>query len=306
MWRVDPTVESTLWNVHGLAHKVDFELEFSASERQSASDRPAALRSAERLDVESRSSAASSPTPTASGRLPRRASPPCRPQVDERLYALAHGMGDWVTAPSMEIAGDLEALRLGVHQRWQTKRGPPDDLHIVDWIEFNTDVTLYPDPDRDNFGQFAGLLDYNFRWHVGDRLTVLSDGIFDFFDLGQKEVTMGAFLDRPAARQRLHGRALPGRPHQQPHAHHGLQLPDEPQVDLVLRHQLSTWPNPGTMASCSASRGWANRCWSAAASTYDPARNSVGAAFTVEPRFLPKGRWAWSAAPTLNPPALME
>ena len=117
--------------------------------------------------------------------------------MDERFYALRAGMGDWVTAPSMEIAGDLEALRLGVHQRWQTKRGPPDDLHIIDWIEFNTDITFYPDASRDNFGESAGLLDYNFRWHVGDRLTLVSDGIFDFFDLGQQEVTFGAFLDRP-------------------------------------------------------------------------------------------------------------
>ena len=31
MWTVDPTVESTLWNVHGIAHKVDFQLEFLAS-----------------------------------------------------------------------------------------------------------------------------------------------------------------------------------------------------------------------------------------------------------------------------------
>ena len=29
MWTADPTVESALWNVHGLAHKVEFEGEFS-------------------------------------------------------------------------------------------------------------------------------------------------------------------------------------------------------------------------------------------------------------------------------------
>ena len=117
--------------------------------------------------------------------------------MDERFYALRYGMGSWVTAPSMEIAGDLEELRLGIHQRWQTKRGPPDNYHIIDWITLDTDVILYPDPNRDNFGQVAGLLDYNFRWHVGDRLTLVSDGNFDFFDYGEKEVTIGAFLNRP-------------------------------------------------------------------------------------------------------------
>ena len=88
-------------------------------------------------------------------------------------------------------------LRLGVHQRWQTKRGPADNPHIIDWIEFDTDITFFPDPNRDNFGTVAGLADYNFIWHVGDRLTLLSDGIFDFFGEGQKIVTMGMFLTRP-------------------------------------------------------------------------------------------------------------
>ena len=118
-------------------------------------------------------------------------------KFDERYYALRTDMEGWVTAPSMEIAGDMEALRLGVHQRWQTKRGPPDDMHIVDWIEFNTDITFYPDASRDDFGEAFGMADYNFRWHVGDRLTLVSDGLFDFFSLGQDEVTFGAFLTRP-------------------------------------------------------------------------------------------------------------
>ena len=32
MWSVDPSVESALWNVHGLAHKVEFEAEYSHSQ----------------------------------------------------------------------------------------------------------------------------------------------------------------------------------------------------------------------------------------------------------------------------------
>ena len=82
-------------------------------------------------------------------------------------------------------------------ERWQTKRGPAENPHIIDWIEFDTDFTIFPDPDRDNFGPSIGLWDYNFVWHVGDRLTLLSDGIFDFFDQGQKIMTMGMFLTRP-------------------------------------------------------------------------------------------------------------
>ena len=72
----------------------------------------------------------------------RRRAPPTK--FDERFYAVRTDMEGWVTAPSMEIADDLDELRLGVHQRWQTKRGPADDPHIIDWVEFDTDITLLP------------------------------------------------------------------------------------------------------------------------------------------------------------------
>jgi len=42
-----------------------------------------------------------------------------------------------------------------------------------------------------------GLVDYNFRWHVGDRTTLVSDGYFDFFENAPKYATVGAFLNRP-------------------------------------------------------------------------------------------------------------
>jgi hypothetical protein len=118
-------------------------------------------------------------------------------RFDERLYALRTGLQDWVTSPSTEIAGDLTAVRLGAQQRWQTKRGPPDKRRIIDWITLDTNITLYPDPNRDNFGSTAGLLDYDFRWHIGDRLTLLSSAIFDCFDQGQKIISVGGFLTRP-------------------------------------------------------------------------------------------------------------
>ncbi len=288
MWRVDPTVDSSLWNVHGLAHKVDFELELSVSgANQSLTQLPLydplndwTQESFERRFV-TNTYGIGPIAPPGFAALPA--------QVDERLYALRAGMGDWVTAPSMEIAGDLEALRLGVHQLWQTKRGPPDDLHIVDWIEFNTDVTLYPDPDRDNFGQFAGMLDYTFRWHVGDRLTVLSDGIFDFFDLGQKEVVMGVYLDRPPRGS----------------VYMGVRFLEGPINSQMLTMAYNYQMSPKWISSYGFSIDMAQprnngellRITRVGESFlvsggfhYDPARNSVGAAFTVEPRFLPKGR----------------
>ena len=75
--------------------------------------------------------------------------------------------------------------------------GPPDNRQIIDWITLDTNITIFPDPTRDNFGSAAGLAEYDFRWHVGDRLTLVSNAIFDFFDQGQKIISVGGFLTRP-------------------------------------------------------------------------------------------------------------
>ena len=89
------------------------------------------------------------------------------------------------------------AVRFGAKQRWQTKRGLPGQRRIIDWIVLDTNATWFPEKDRDNFGEALGLVDYDFRWHVGDRFTLVSNGIFDFFPDGQQIATIGGFLNRP-------------------------------------------------------------------------------------------------------------
>ena len=143
VWAVDPTVESALWNLHGLAHKVDFKVEFWHSDsNRRMTDLPLydplddnKIQDFRRRFVVETFGIPAVPPPLTAG-------PPLH--FDERFYALRSGMGDWVTAPSLEIADTLTALRLGVDQRWQTKRGPPDDRHIVDWIELDSRRHLLP------------------------------------------------------------------------------------------------------------------------------------------------------------------
>ena len=55
-------------------------------------------------------------------------------RFDERNYAFRSGMQSHVTAASPEIVDDMFGARLGVNQRWQTKRGPIGDQRIVDWV----------------------------------------------------------------------------------------------------------------------------------------------------------------------------
>ncbi|MCH8922184.1 MAG: hypothetical protein IIA67_03415 [Planctomycetes bacterium] len=189
MWKVDPTVNNPLFDLHGLAHKVTFELEASFSDaNRNLSEFPLydAIDDDSIEDFRRRFSFDTfSP------------SPPIPLRFDRRFYALRSGLAGWVTSPSTEIADDMALVRFGVHQRWQTKRGPAGARQTIDWITLDVDGTWFPNEDRDNFGESLGLVDYDFRWHVGDRLTLLSDGIFDFFSGGQSIFTIGGFLNRP-------------------------------------------------------------------------------------------------------------
>ena len=54
-----------------------------------------------------------------------------------------------------------------------------------------------PEADRDNFGSDFGMLNYNFRWFVGDRVSVVSDGYADFFGQGLRTVSVGLQSGRP-------------------------------------------------------------------------------------------------------------
>jgi hypothetical protein len=189
VWSVDPTVESQLLNLHGIAHKMVFETDISYA------------RSTQRLNTLPLYDQIDDNNIEAYRRwfpfFDFGGAPPVPTKFDERYYALRRGLGSWVSSPSTEIADDLFAARLGLRQRWQTKRGPVGNQHIVDWIVLNTDVTIFPDANRDNFGQTLGLADYNFRWHVGDRTTIVSDGYADFFPDAPKYITIGTFLNRP-------------------------------------------------------------------------------------------------------------
>lgn len=189
VWSVNPAIESELWNVHGIAHKAVFDFRFSYAE---ANRDLSELQLYDQLDDDAQEHFRrrfAFNTFGGAGLTP--------PQFDERFYAVRSGLGEWVTSPSAEVVDDLTVLRMGVRNRWQTKRGVPGQRRIIDWIVLDTHLSYFPDPDRDNFGEDLGLADYDFRWHLGDRTTIVSSGIFDFFDEGQEIFSIGGFLNRP-------------------------------------------------------------------------------------------------------------
>jgi hypothetical protein len=220
MWRVYPWVESDLFNVHGIAHKIFFDAQVSVSEANRNLDQLPLYDPVDDNAIEAFRRRFIGLT--FGGVLPA--------QFDERFYAVRAGLGDWVASPSPEIADDLVAVRLGARQRWQTKRGPPGAQHVIDWITLDTELTLFPKTEQ-NFGGPGELrlpLARGRPLHaaVGRHIRLLQQR------RGDRQPGGG---DYPAAaRQPVPGRARLRRPDPLHGAHHLAQLPDEPQVDRHL------------------------------------------------------------------------
>ncbi len=191
MWKVDPTVQSVLLNLNGLAHKVSFDLDaFYADATQDINELPlydaldddAQEHFRRRFAFNTFGIAAGGDTPL---------------KYDERTYALRSGLQGNVTSPSAEIFDDLAMVKFGVRQRWQTKRGAPGRERIVDLVNLDVQSAFFPKSARDNFNSDFGMLNYDFRWYIGDRLSIVSDGHMDFFSQGLRTVSVGAYSNRP-------------------------------------------------------------------------------------------------------------
>ena len=199
-WYADPTIRNSLFNLNGLAHKVIFDAKFSYTDSSQDLDRFPLYDELDDDSIEDfRRRMFFDPF---GGKLAGVYYVPGSPsfinqRFDPRFVGVRSGLQDNVTSPSSEIADDLTALRLGMHHRLQTKHGAPGEEHIVDWLAFDAGATVFPDADRDNFGQEVGLLNYDAQWFVGDRFSILSDGYADTFGDGLRTASIGMLLNRP-------------------------------------------------------------------------------------------------------------
>lgn len=187
-WKAMPHIQSSVLGLNGLAHKMVFDLDYyyaQASEDLSSIpqynefDDNAQERFRERF-----------PLLEFGGALPI--------ELDPRLYALRSGAGRSVTAPYHELVDDQHVLRLGWRHRWQTKVGPPDRQRIKDWMTLDLEASIFPDADRDNFGEDIGLLGARYSWAVGERTTLLANALYDLFDNGQELWNIGVLSQRSA------------------------------------------------------------------------------------------------------------
>ncbi|MDW7995236.1 MAG: hypothetical protein RMI91_11335 [Gemmatales bacterium] len=189
--RIYPEISSVLWNLNGIAHKLVFWTDY----RYVRSDQNfRELILLDRLDDDATDQARRDLRTYFLTFFPpgsREFFLATSPFFDPQLYALRRGF-----EYSPETLDDIQFLRFGLDQRWQTKRGFPGQQHIVDWMTLNLRATYFPDPNRDNFGHNFAFLEYDYIWHLGDRTTLVSNAWVEPYARGARLFSLGMFLDR--------------------------------------------------------------------------------------------------------------
>lgn len=293
MWRVDPTIQSSLLNVRGLAHKIEWTAEYLFADSDTNADEipyydPLDDNAQEQFrrrfigDIYN-------------GALPSR--------FDPRNYAFRQGIQSRVTSPSDVIVDDLQQVRLGLHQRFQTKRGLPGRERIVDLFQFDIDTILFPEANRDNFGETVGPTTYEMRYHLGDRVTLLSDGYIDFFDDGLRSISAGVRSSRPGLGE----------------FYVGLLSLEGPISSTVLSSTVDYRLNEKWIASAGTtydfgSTGNVGQSFGLTrigesmllrlGVNVDAGRDNVGFGFAIEPRFFPRPKLGRLAGQFIPPPGV--
>jgi hypothetical protein len=97
----------------------------------------------------------------------------------------------------VDTLDNIEVIQLGINQRWQTKRGFPGHEHVIDWMTLNLGVSVFPRSNRDNFGETFGIFEYDWTWNIGDRTALFSSGWLDPHDDGPRVFDFGFVYNRP-------------------------------------------------------------------------------------------------------------
>jgi hypothetical protein len=114
------------------------------------------------------------------------------PLFNPQFYALRRLLDN-----TPDTLQDMEILQLDARQRLQTKRGFPGNEHVVDWMTLDLGMSIFPRPDRDNFGATVGVMNYDWVWNIGDSTSLVSSGWMDPISGGPRVFTIGGNIMRP-------------------------------------------------------------------------------------------------------------
>ncbi|MBI1344667.1 LPS assembly protein LptD [bacterium] len=278
-WKVYPYLNSDIFNLTGLAHKMVFDFDYGwADSSRDLSEIPqwnefdddAQERFRERLLVN-----------TFGGVLP--------PEFDPRFYAVRSLTGTSVTAQYHELVDDQQALRLGWRHRLQTKVGPPDRQRIKDWMTLDLGITYFPDSTRDNFGEELGLFSTRYAWHVGDRTSILASSLVDFFDNAQNLYSVGVLSQRSVRGSVYMGyRQIQGGPlnSQILTASYSYQMSPKWISTASTAYDVGEGQNRGQSLTVSQVGEWYVIHYGF---NYDASKDNLGVSLAIEPRLGKKG-----------------
>ena len=164
--------DSELLNIHGLNHKVQFDVDARFAYSNVNLDR---IGIQDDLDDNTYEYVRRyfAMTNFANAVLP--------PQYDPRHLILRRAISP-ITGTT-DVQASMDTIQLGIHQRLQTRRGPEGRRRIIDYMVLDLTTTYYPYAARDNFNKPFGQNMYNFEWYIGDRTSITSYGWFEFFDI---------------------------------------------------------------------------------------------------------------------------
>ena len=208
---------------------------------------------------------------------------------DPRNYVFRAGLQGWVASPTAEMVDDVVAARLGIHQRWQTKRGLPGQQRVVDWIVLDIDGTIFPDKDRDNFSAIPGLAGIRFPLARGRSCQHSLGRLCRFLPGGAEGDFVRNRHHAPATGTGVRRHRVAWKVPSAAHCWWDGQLSTESQVDLGHGGHLRSGSHrqhrraAGDHACRRIDAG-------AIAANADFGRDNFGMGIAVEPRFMPKGR----------------
>lgn len=188
--RFYPSIQSDLFNINGIHHKIIFGANYYIAHSDTPFTR---LPQFDRLNDDPSDQALRDITPLqpalnpANGRFLATSA-----LFDPQVYAIRRLVDNRV-----DTLDTIEVLQGNIRQRWQTKRGYPGMQHIVDWMVLDFSTSFFPHSGRDNFGEAFAFFEYDWLWNIGDRTALVSNGWFDPIGGGARVYNIGAFLNRP-------------------------------------------------------------------------------------------------------------
>jgi hypothetical protein len=296
IWKAFPGVESEIFNVHGLNHKVNFEVDYRDAWSNVKLNQ---IGVQDDLDDNTYEGVRRyfAMTQYIGGVLP--------PQYDPRHLILRRELSP-ISGPT-DIQATLNTLQLNIHSRLQTKRGPEGRRRVIDYMTLDLTSTYFPQATRDNFGKAFGQNMYNWQWFVGDRTSIISYGWFEFFNIGGQPtfkanptsqfypfglnvITSGVSINRPPRGNVFIGYTV---------------IDTGPITTSALNTSLSYWLSPKWYGTFSNSYDFGNHIPLASMFSLtrigadylvslglvvDPQRNSYMFAFQISPRVSPNIR----------------